>query len=180
MQTAGPEAATSRAIASAADENLGAITYYFGSKDQLISESLAETARRLIEPVVAELTNQQVDPAIRLISAIQLLYRILEQHHDLLSGYLHSVAATSHDDSVKNELVTLHRGLTSILCEEIAVQQRCDSLPDWISPEPMAQLIVALVNGVAMAVAIDPDETDPAAIGTQLALLLLAVRKSAQ
>lgn len=55
----GTAAATSRAISARAGENLAAITYYFGSKDELVSEALIRHARTLIEPVVTELTSDR-------------------------------------------------------------------------------------------------------------------------
>jgi len=48
--TGGPQTATSRGIASAAGENLAAITYYFGSKEELLAEAMAATARQLTSP----------------------------------------------------------------------------------------------------------------------------------
>ncbi len=40
----------------------------------------------------------------------------------------------------------------------------------------MAQLIVALVNGVAVSIAIDPAETQSEAVGSQFTQLLPAVQ----
>ena len=73
VATGGVESATSRAITDAAGQNLGSITYYFGSKDSLISESIAMTARALMGPVVAELTDQVASPAQRLLKAVQII-----------------------------------------------------------------------------------------------------------
>lgn len=176
LATVGPQGATSRAIARAAGENLASITYYFGSKDQLVAESLVTSARVLLAPVLAELSRADVDPTHKLLAAAQLLYRILDDNRHQLPGYLHSLAAAPGDDLVRAELHALHRGLSDVLAREMEARQADGQLPAWIEPEPMAQLIVAVANGVAVASAVDPERTDATAIGAQFAQLLLASR----
>jgi AcrR family transcriptional regulator len=176
ISTGGPQAATSRAIADAAGENLGAITYYFGSKDDLVSESLAAGARQIIEPVVAHLTDPSQDPVSKLLAATTLLQQTLERNQDHLPAYVQSLATAATDDTVKSEVQRLHRELAIILAAEMAMQRDAGTLPSWVKPEPMAQLIIALVDGVAISVATDPDETDAPAIAAQFAQLLLAAR----
>lgn len=176
IRTGGPRAATSRAIAEEARENLGAITYYFGSKDQLVAAALSANARSLIEPVVNELMRQDVDPVAKLLASARMLDDILGEHRDDLPAYLHGLSATQHDVAVRDEIRVLHRGLANVLAAEMRTQQERDLLPAWVNPSAMAQLIVALVNGVAIAVATDPDDTDATAIAGQLAQLLIAAR----
>lgn len=176
LKTGGPEVATSRAIATAADENLASITYYFGSKSALLSEAMTSTARRLIQPVVDEFADKEKDSIAKLMAAAQALYEILRDNADLLGPYLHSLAAAPNNDIVGVEVRTLHRDLSAILETEMESQQQQGQLPEWIKPQPMAQLIVALVDGVAVSTAIDPTLTQPAAIGAQFAQLLLAAR----
>lgn len=180
LQVGGPESATSRAIASAAGENLGAITYYFGSKNDLVSEAMAATARRLIQPVVDQLTDDATDGTSKLLSAVQKLYSILDHNEHLLRPYLHALAAAPTNESVAVEVVSLHQELTATLVVEMTSQKKQDLLPMWVQPEPMAQLILALVNGVAVNTTIDPAGTEPAAIGAQFTQLLLHVRAPRQ
>ena len=174
--TNGPQAATSRAITEAADANLGAITYYFGSKDALVAHAMAAVARTLLEPVVAELTRRDVDPVQNLLGSIQMLNRLFNENHELLPAYLHTLAAAATDDSVQDAVRELHRTLVSVLQESISHQQREGLLPAWITPEPMAQLILATANGIIVAAATDPDRTNETAIGAQFAQLLLSTR----
>lgn len=176
LNAGGPEVATSRAIATKAGENLASITYYFGSKQELISRAMASTARRLIQPVVDEFADESKDSVAKLLAAVHKLYRILDDNDELLAPYLHSLAAAPTNETVATEVRSLHRELAAILATEIASQQSEGLLPEWIRPHPMAQLIVALVNGVAVSIAIDPTHTEPAAIGTQFTQLLLAAR----
>ncbi len=180
LQVGGPESATSRAIASASGENLGAITYYFGSKNDLVSEAMAVTARQLIGPVVDELTDDTKDGVSKLLSAVQKLYSILQNNEHLLRTYLHALAAAPTNQVVAAEIVSLHQELATTLAVEMASQKERNLLPEWVQPEPMGQLIVALVNGVAVTTTIDPANADPVAIGAQFTQLLLNARAPGQ
>ena len=44
--------ATSRAITLAAGANLGAITYYFGSKEALLGEAVGQAIEALVSPAL--------------------------------------------------------------------------------------------------------------------------------
>jgi hypothetical protein len=54
-------------------------------------------------------------------------------------------------------------------------RQRSQGLvPAWVQPCAMAALIIALVNGVVAGAVVDPEQTDPQAIGQQFVALLVA------
>jgi AcrR family transcriptional regulator len=53
---------SSRTITDAAGVNLAAITYYFGSKDDLVSAALADELRDWIQPALEQLTGGTGDP----------------------------------------------------------------------------------------------------------------------
>ena len=175
LATAGAHALTSRAIASAADANLASITYYFGSKEQLVTESMIATARDLLAPVVLTL-NSDGEPTVKMLESVVLLNRILDEHRDDLSAYLHVLAASPTNPSIAAALRALHRDMARVLAEEIDVQRAAGQLPSWISPTVMAQLILAVVHGTLVASVVDPGNVDEAAIGAQFAQLLLGAR----
>lgn len=176
ISTSGPTAATSRAIAAQAAENLGSITYYFGSKDELVAQALTTAARALIAPVVDQLRDQSIDPATKMLAAVQMLQQILAEDEHQLSVYVQSLATASTNETVRDEIQRLHQELTDVLAAEVTTQREEGNLPNWVSPEPMAQLIVSLVNGVALAVTTDPTNANPPAVAAQFAQLLLAAR----
>jgi AcrR family transcriptional regulator len=175
LATGGAHALTSRAIASAADANLASITYYFGSKDQLVTESMIAAARDLLAPVVVTLSSD-AEPTTKMLESVMLLNRILDEHRDDLSAYLHVLATSPTNPSVAAAVQALHRDMARVLAEQIDVQRSAGQLPSWVSPTAMAQLILALVHGTLMASVVDPDRTDEAAIGSQFAQLLVCAR----
>ncbi|HZA79615.1 MAG TPA: TetR family transcriptional regulator C-terminal domain-containing protein [Acidimicrobiales bacterium] len=169
----GTDAATSRAISTRAGENLAAITYYFGSKDELVSEALIRQARALVEPVVAELMSNR--PQLEdLARAVDMLTTLLDERRDQLVGYLACLARAPHQVGLGAEVRNLSRDLGRLLAEEMASQQAVGLVPTWVDPEAMAALIVALVNGVVVGAVVDPDETHAGAIAQQFVGLLVA------
>lgn len=173
LAAGGHQALTSRAITTEAGANLASITYYFGSKDELVTEALVATARHLLEPVVAVLGSEST-PTQKLVDATRLLVEILQDHRELTTVYLSAVAQAPSEPVVRSELGRLHRELVEVLAAEIGNQRQAEQLPPWIEPEPMAQLIVATAHGTLVAATLEPEATDPARIGTQVAGLLLA------
>ena len=171
----GDSAATSRAIASEAGENLASITYYFGSKRSLVGAAHAQLASRLIQPVVETLTSDR--PALeRLLSAVAELHELLEENREHVVGYAQAMAAAARDPSVGEGLRTLHHDLRSVLSSDIRSQQESSTIPSWVDAEAMANLILAVANGVAITSAIDPERFDTGSVGQQFAALLTAAR----
>jgi AcrR family transcriptional regulator len=171
----GSSAATSRAITDRAGENLASITYYFGSKDALMSEAMAGEARALLQPVL-DVLGADREPTGRLLEAVQLLIGIVQGRADRLAVYLDCLAQAARHDRVASEVRGLLRDLQGHLADEMARQRRDGQIPDWVDPPAMASLIVALANGVVAGIVVDPAATDPAAVGHQFASLLLSAR----
>jgi len=176
VSTIGPADMTSRMIADHADVNLAAITYYFGSKQNLVAEAMSAMARALIEPVLQEMSRADVEPVAKMLDAVETLQRIIGEHRSWLPGYVQVMAAAVTDHSVGGSLAALFDELVSALAEVIEDQCYRGMLASWVEPEPMARLILATVNGVAVSTAINPAETHERAMGGQLVHLLLAAR----
>ena len=169
----GRERASSRAIAAAAQANLGAITYYFGSKEDLVSVALADELAEWTDPALAVLAAPG-DPATRLLDTIALLNAAFDEARDrapaLLDVFVHAAREAGTDDPVARTWTTLR----SRVAEVIAELRDRGAVPDWVDAESMAALILAVGAGTVIASAVDADGTDHRAIGAQFAALLLA------
>ncbi|MFQ5556514.1 MAG: TetR/AcrR family transcriptional regulator [Acidimicrobiales bacterium] len=177
--TGGIAAATSRAITTRARANLGAITYHFGSKEQLLGEALAAAARRLLEPALEALRARDQDPATRMLRAVTALQRSLADSPEAVAAYLETIAHSHRIQPLGEYLVDLLRELRELLADDIARQQRAGLLPDWVDPGPMAALLLAVAQGVAVQTTIDPQGPPSSALAAQFAQLLLAGRSPA-
>ena len=172
IETAGPAAATSRSITDRAGANLGAITYYFGSKDTLVAEALAETGRRLLHPVIDALRDT-ASPIEQMFRAAQLLPEILAANPAALRGYVQALAAAVHDPAVSDALAALHHDIATLLADQIRSHQAAGIAPEWVDPEAMAAVIISLVDGVAVNTAAGLAVGTAEEIGNQFAAILL-------
>ena len=177
MRRLGLRGTTSRAISAAAGVNLGAITYHFGSKDELISQALLHAIRSWIEPALGVL-RQDIDPAARLSAAIDQLRTTFSEAREMLPVYLEALLAASRSE-------TLHGGVTELLSEvrrflgaQLADQRDAGYLPEWIEPDAMATILMATADGLALHAVLEPDAIDVDRLGTQAVRLLLAARGS--
>ncbi len=173
LGTVGAAALTSRTIAEAAQANLGSITYYFGSKDDLIAQAMLSLARELLEPVV-EVLGSDRDAVSKLFDTVAVLNDTLADHHTEAATYVQVLAAASLGAPIADELRQLLDLIETLLSDQIDAQQRVGLLPPWITPPAMAQLIVALAHGTLTVSAVEPNRIDTTAISSQFAQLLLA------
>ncbi len=143
-----------------------------------MSEALVGQARRVLRPVLDDLAGDG-DPGARLAAAVARLAAIAAERGDQLAAYVQCLAQCAHDDRLAAEVRDLWAEMRRHLAAQIADQREAGSLPEWVEPGAAAALIVSLATGVAAGTAVDPEGTDPAAIGLQFAHLLLAARTPA-
>src|SRR6266540_4446039 len=101
LRERGVAGTTSRDIATAAGVNLAAITYHFGSKDELVARALLHAVRQWLEPAKRALSADG-DPAAKALEAIALLQRSFGEARDLLPAYFEALVRRSEEH--KSEL----------------------------------------------------------------------------
>ena len=166
---------TSRDITGAADANLAAITYHFGSKDELVAEALLAGLREWLDPALIALTESD-DPATGMLTAVQTLITTFDQHRDEAPAHLEALVQAPRLPALHEGVLVLWSELRRLLSEQLAQMQHDDLLPDWIDPQAMAALLVAAANGVVLQATVDPDGASVDAMAGQFTGLLLAVR----
>ena len=166
---------SSRLIAQTAGENLGAITYYFGSKAQLVAAALADELSEWIQPALDALSGS-ADPAVRLVDAIGALNATFEAQRArvpaLLEVFVHAARDRSSHEPIAAIWTDVHVQLRAVIAELRAREL----IARGIDPEAMAALIVAVIAGTVVHEAIDPGGAQHQQIATQFAALLLASR----
>jgi AcrR family transcriptional regulator len=173
LRTGGVARTSSRAIAERAGANLGAITYYFGSKEQLVDVALAAELHEWTQPVL-DLLAAQDEPAMRLLRAVNLLTATFEEQHERVQGLLEAFVHAARAHHSENPLTTIWRDLRNQLATVISELQDSGAIPKWVEPDAMAALILAVAAGTVISVTVEPDDTNHRDIATQFANLLLA------
>jgi AcrR family transcriptional regulator len=165
---------TSRAIAAASRVNLGGITYHFGSKDELVAQALLEAIRSWIQPALDAL-RREAPPTIRMLEAVAALQDAFERAKDLLPVYLEALVHAQRSETLRHGVQELLGELRRFLGDQIGELRSTGFLPTWVDPGPMASLLLATGDGLALHAAVDPEFTDQPAIAGQAVQVLLAV-----
>jgi AcrR family transcriptional regulator len=166
---------TSRDIATAAGANLAAITYHFGSKDDLIAEALFDELRRRLEPAL-ELLGEKGDQVTLMLGAVERLMADFEAHRRDAPLYLEALVAATRAGTYATTARALLRKIRRLLADQLEGLRDQGLVPAWVEPDAMAALVVAVANGVALQVSIEPQGPDHRAIAGQFASLLLSAR----
>jgi AcrR family transcriptional regulator len=174
----GLAATTSRDITAEAGANLAAITYHFGSKEELVADALLEELRSWLTPTL-EVLGGDGDPSTRTMLAIQTLMTTFQEHRSAAPAYVQAVAQAPVLPSLQAGLVQLWAELRGLLAGDITGMQQRGELPSWIDPITMAAVLVAVANGLVLQVTVDPDGPSLADMATQFGALLLTVRADA-
>ena len=169
--------ATSREITSTAGANLAAITYHFGSKDELVAEALFAEIQRRVAPVLDALDGEG-EPATRLLAAVQDLLGEFERSRRDTVVYLEALLLATRDAKYRRSALKIYRSISARLSATIGDLTEERLIPGWVEPAAMASLIMAVANGVALQTQLDPRGPDQVAMAGQFATLLLSVQQT--
>jgi AcrR family transcriptional regulator len=168
---------TSRDITAEADVNLAAITYHFGSKDQLVAEALLVALRAWLTPTL-EVLNAGRDPSARTLIAIQTLMATFDEHREEAPVYLQALVEAPRMEPLQAGVVHLWTELRQLFKAHITDMQERGELAAWVDPDAMSAMLVAVANGLVLQVTVDPDGPELEAMARQFAGLLLAARQA--
>lgn len=172
----GLAATTSRDITSAAEANLAAITYHFGSKDELVAAALLDGLAQWLAPAL-EVLSGGGDPVNRTMAAVTVLTSTFERHRQDAPVYLEALIQAPRMEPLHEGLLALWSDLRRLLADQMAQMQSSGQLGAWVDPHAMAGLLVAVADGVVLHVTLDPDGPGLDAIAGQFAGLLVAASR---
>jgi len=165
--------ATSREITAAAGANLAAITYHFGSKDQLIAEALfGELERRVLPALTA--FDDDGSPAETMLRTVQELLAEFERSKDDALVYLEALLMATRDPDYRDRALKLYASIGERLAGVVADLIAAGGIPAWVDPAAMSSLVLAVANGIVLQTQLDPGGSDQVAMAGQFAGLLLA------
>jgi AcrR family transcriptional regulator len=176
LQQEGPAAATSRRITEVAGANLAAITYHFGSKDELLGRAVAAQLERWTAPLTAALTDDSgdiEDQDARVSAAVgTILGQFLSgpaQVQPILTLLLTNPELPGVRDGVVGWLTQLRAVATDVMVR----QQARGQVPGTVDPPVMAAVFTAFALGLAAQADLDPGAPPvPAVVGQFLSLLV--------
>ena len=154
VKVSGLAGATSREITTAAGANLAAITYHFGSKDELVAEALFGELERRVQPALTAFDGDG-SPSELMLGVVQQLLAEFEQSKDDAVVFFDALLLGARDPKYRD------------LVDDGVI-------PTWVDADAMASLVLAVANGIALQTIIDPHGPDQVAMASQFAGLLIA------
>ncbi len=174
VRSQGLAGVSSRRITELADANLASITYYFGSKENLVALALAKELQEWLQPVLDRLTARD-DAVVRLLAAVELLSTTFDAQRARTPALLEVFVHASRDTTTPSPVASTWTSLREQLANIIRELRARGAIPDWVEPDAMAALIMAVAAGTVLSATVEPSTTNHRDIAAQFANLLIAV-----
>jgi AcrR family transcriptional regulator/mRNA-degrading endonuclease toxin of MazEF toxin-antitoxin module len=158
IQERGRSGATAREIASAAEANLGAIVYYFGSKDELVDQALVTACKRWTDSLKTSgfATAAGATAGERLASSLGGFLDSLAGNRSLAVAFLEALASAERSPSVRSALRDSYADLREAVAERNGDGTDALGLGSEAA-EAVAGLVVALFDGLFIQWLVEPD-----------------------
>lgn len=158
----GIRAASVRTIAAEAGWSAGAVRYYFPDQDGLLSFAMDLVSRRVTERVSAiEPKGSATAIALRYLEEALPLDAERRAEFDVWMAFMAQARAESGAGSLQEHVDTVHNGLRQ-LCESLLRSLADDgALLAGLDLRREAERLHALLDGLALHAAIQPERTTP-------------------
>jgi AcrR family transcriptional regulator len=158
----GIRAASVRTIAAEAGWSAGAVRYYFPDQDGLLSFAMDLVSRRVTERVAAiEPKGNAMAIALRYLEEALPLDAERRAEFDVWMAFMAQARAESGAGSLQEHVDTVHNGLRQ-LCESLLRSLADDgALLGGLDLRREAERLHALIDGLALHAAIQPERTTP-------------------
>lgn len=159
----GIRAASVRTIAAEAGWSAGAVRYYFPDQDGLLSFAMDLVSRRFTERVRAiEPKGSAMTIALRYLEEALPLDAERRAEFDVWMAFMAQAQAASGAGALHEHVDTVHNGLRE-LCESLLHVLADDgALADGLDLRREVDRLHALIDGLALHAAIQPERTTPA------------------
>ena len=161
---------TSRDLAAAAGANLAAITYHYGSKEELLHQALLEGFRRWFESLVDDAVVIAEPPGPELVPRLaNALESSLDANRGLALAFLEALAQADHSTKLRRQLAKSYEDarlrLGPLLKDALGLDERAAS--DLVSG------MIAIADGLLIQWLLDSRAT-PSAIDVVAAITAAA------
>jgi AcrR family transcriptional regulator len=157
LQEKGYARTTSRDLVAVSGTNLASIGYHFGSKERLLNVAVAEAFQRWLKPLIALAAEPgPATPLERLHRSAAGVMDTLEANRSLVAAALEAWAQVPRSEELRAEMVAtyedFHRTIAMTTRDAFAEV----GAPD-VDADVLADLIIALFDGLLVRWQLDPD-----------------------
>lgn len=150
----GYDALRLRDVSEAAGVSIGLIQHYFGTRDDLLRETMRVASDRRVRQWT-HLAEGASSPAIKLRSLVE---GAVGDHHRCVLWIEMCAAATRHPDllpDLRRTQDVWHQAITDTL--RAGIQD--GSFPETLSPNDTAETLIRVIDGFILDAAVDPVDT---------------------
>lgn len=154
LETQGWRDLTIREVSEVAGISAGIVTHYFGNKRTMTLDSVAEAHRRL-EHALLEIERRRLGPVARLLAVVDLA----TTPDPALPGpafWLALWGRMAFDRMIQAEMHKQRERRLEFLCDIIRQGVAQDMFSPIAPPLDIAERLLALVDGLTLAVVLDP------------------------
>ena len=149
---------TARDIASAAEVSLGAIGYHFGSKEELLTEAIAESVRDWIDRfamLTSLVDDEGSDVVVR--GAIVEFFGHMESSRPLLVAFMEALVQAEHSSRLREQLADQYRQFKASAVEMLNTTLGPVLSGAGLDPYVVSSLLLALGDGLIIQFLVDPE-----------------------
>ena len=153
IATDGFDALTLNAVSAASGENKAMISYYFGNKAGLVAAVLDSVIHD--EYIASQDRMKDVDPKRRTQRLVEEMRR-MDAAAEEFRVFFELLPQVLRDETLRRRIALLYKWYWSVKLEWLGITSPSDALED---PEllGLAQILSAVIDGLAIQAAIDPD-----------------------
>jgi AcrR family transcriptional regulator len=157
LQEKGYARTTSRDLVAVSGTNLASIGYHFGSKERLLNIAVAEAFQRWLKPLVALAAEPgPATPLERLQRSVAGIMDTLDANRPLVAAALEAWAQVPRSEELRAEMLAtyddFHRAIAATTRDAFV-----DAGAPDVDADILADLIIALFDGLLVRWQIDPD-----------------------
>jgi AcrR family transcriptional regulator len=160
LETRGYAHITARDLVAESHTNLASIGYHFGSKAELLNQAIedafADWARQVAALVMADPVATPVQRAWTTWAAVR---DALPTKLPLLQAYVEALAQAQREPQLRTQLAHHLAQVRSMVAEQVAESLSDGTAPDDPRCVAVASFVIAVCDGLALQLLIDPDGT---------------------
>jgi AcrR family transcriptional regulator len=161
VATQGADAVRLRDVALRAGVSVGSLQYYFDSRDQLIREAFDQHAREVVDSI-ALADDPTAEPWARLAAVLGAAV-LKPDFCERCALWIEFAAAALHDDQLRTLMDSAYEAWRGLLANIVQEGIEDGAFHPSLPPRSVVTCLLALIDGLELAVAIQVHGTTPAA-----------------
>jgi TetR/AcrR family transcriptional repressor of bet genes len=157
IERTGLDGARLRDVAQEAQATTGAVTHYFGSKDEVLEAALAEIVAEILAAEAAAFDAEALDSIETLVAGVAQILPLDEARRRQWRVWFAFWGRAVVEERLRAQHGRYYAQITGRLASLLAVLQSTGLVSPTRAPPLLADLVVAAVDGLGVRATLEPD-----------------------